>query len=308
VITLQLKNTIYIVDSKQVISDALSLLLSTYDTQVRTFDNNRSFLNDCASSGQIDCCLIIEAQLSADSEFSTLQKLRELGHTMPVIILTDTLTPSIRARALALDVTDILEFPLMNGFLIARLQQLMPSIATLQSGNPRVFVLKDGMQITIRAMEPEDADIEQAFVRSLSPESMYMRFFSMLKQLSPGALDTLTHNEFPAMFAAIATNTHHGLERQIGVARYMNTKVKGVAEFAVVVADEFQMQGIATKLLNEVVTAASIAGLDRLEGSVLKENRGMLNLALSLGFQIRDDPEDHTLVKVYKSLFIGNVD
>jgi FixJ family two-component response regulator/GNAT superfamily N-acetyltransferase len=305
---LLLCNVVYIVDPGKVISEALTLLLATYDTQVRVFDDNQSFIKACSIAGKVNCCLMIEAQLSADSELPTLRELRELGLIMPVIILTDKLTPRIRARALKLGVTDIMELPVMSEFLIRRLRQLMPSIERLDHNNPSSFELHDGTQIVIRVMRPDDADIEDTFVHRLSPESSRMRFLSMLKQLSPSLLDKFTHNEFPETYVVIATTIENDLERQIGVARYMSTEVEGVAEFAIVVADDFQGAGIASKLLSGVVTAASIAGVNRLEGLVLKENRAMLNLALELGFQIQAEPNDLTLLRVHKNLVIRSDD
>jgi FixJ family two-component response regulator len=307
-VKLLLYNVVYIVDPGKVISEALTLLLATYDTQVRVFDDNQSFIKACSFTSQVNCCLMIEAQLSADSELPTLRELRELGLIMPVIILTDKLTPSIRARALKLGATDIMELPIINEYLISRLRQLMPSIECLEHNNSSSLELHDGTQIVIRVMQPDDADIEDAFVRRLSPESSRMRFFSMIKQLSPALLDKFTHIEFPETYAVIATTIENDLERQIGVARYMSTEVEGVAEFAIVVADEFQGLGIASKLLSGVVTAASIAGVNRLEGLVLKENRAMLNLAIDLGFQIHAEPNDLTLLRVHKNLVIRSED
>ena len=66
------------------------------------------------------------------------------------------------------------------------------------------YVLADGTTITIRPIEPDDAEIEQAFVRALSPRARYFRFFGPLKELSPAALTRFTHNDYPARMALIA--------------------------------------------------------------------------------------------------------
>ena len=143
--------------------------------------------------------------------------------------------------------------------------------------------LKDGSRITIRVMRPEDAGIEQDFVRRLSARSKYLRFFSGLKQLSPRMLEKLTNPEYPESYALLAIASDGEQEQEISVARYAPTGSAGVAEFAVVVADEWQGLGVASLLLHGVIAAATVAGIGRLEGLVLRENDRMMKLSQSWG-------------------------
>ena len=61
-------------------------------------------------------------------------------------------------------------------------------------------------------------------------------------------------------------------------------------------------QGIAARLLRDLISAADIAGLARLEGLVLRDNRRMLRFAHALGFGSSVDPADHTVARVVRAL------
>ena len=152
-------------------------------------------------------------------------------------------------------------------------------------------------------IRPNDAEIEHQFVIALSDRSRYLRFFSGLKKLPDHMLKQLIDPKFPISYALIATITTMGVERQIGVARYAPTETQYVAEFAVVVADEWHGYGIASQLMRGIVTAATVAGLNSLEALILRENEPMLKLASKFGFVISEESEsDPNIIKVMKNL------
>ena len=168
---------------------------------------------------------------------------------------------------------------------------------------PRTVTLADGVAFTVRAMRPADAAIEQAFVRSLSPRSKRLRFFANLIELPPKLLYRFTHPRYPDNWALIATVDSDGAEQEIGVARYLAGDNSGAAEFAVTVADQWQGRGIATVLLQALIEVARRAGLQRLEGIVLRENQPMRRLAQKLGFYIdTGGSDDPAIIKVVKDL------
>jgi acetyltransferase len=160
----------------------------------------------------------------------------------------------------------------------------------------------DGTPVTIRPIQPEDREIELAFVQGLSSNSRYLRFFSTVKDLSPQLLDRFTQVDFPDEMAFIATVHTAGAEEEIGVARYAPGNAEIVAEFAVVVADEWQGRGIGRELMRHLFVVAEDAGFERIEGAVLKANSHMLSFCRDLGFAVRGYPDDPQLVLVSKDL------
>jgi len=164
------------------------------------------------------------------------------------------------------------------------------------------WILPDAACITIRPIRPEDAEIEQQFVRGLSPEARYFRFFNPIRELSPEFLARLTQVDYDREMALIATVPAAGKETEIGVARYSINPDGNSCEFAVVVADDWQRKGIGSRLLAELVECIRDKGIKLVEGWVLKQNTGMLQLAKAMGFDLSTSEEDQKLMYVSKRL------
>ena len=114
-------------------------------------------------------------------------------------------------------------------------------------------------------------------------------------------LDRFTHMHYPDNVAIIATVNDKDTEEEIGVARYVKTDDL-TAEFAVAVADAWQGHGVATHLLQKLMTIATQAGVAELVGIVLRDNREMLALARQLGFVLRRDENDASTIRASKRL------
>ncbi|MDO6388018.1 bifunctional acetyl coenzyme A synthetase (ADP forming), alpha domain/GNAT family N-acetyltransferase [Uliginosibacterium sp. 31-12] len=155
--------------------------------------------------------------------------------------------------------------------------------------------LKDGALITIRPIKPEDAEMNQAFVRKLSPETKYFRFMSALRELSPSLLAKLTQIDYDRELAFIATHITEGSEIQIGVCRYTTNPDGFSCEFAIVVDDTYQHSGLGRKLMEVLVTTAWQRGLQTMKGEFLANNERMLRFVERIGFVLRNDPEDKTI-------------
>jgi acetyltransferase len=162
--------------------------------------------------------------------------------------------------------------------------------------------LSDGTPLLIRPIRPDDAEREQAFVRNLSSTARKYRFMSTLRELSPDMLAQFTQIDYGREMALIAVTESGGRTVQHGVARYVINPDDTSCEFAVVVSDELQHQGIGTRLMKALMDAARQHGLKTMEGTVLAENRPMLTLMEELGFSIRRSAEDGELCLVERYL------
>jgi GNAT superfamily N-acetyltransferase len=142
--------------------------------------------------------------------------------------------------------------------------------------------VRDGAPIEIRPIRPDDREALADGIRRLSPESRYRRFFAPLEGLTEGQLDYLTdvdHHDHEALVAV-----EPGTERGIGVARFVRSESDPeVAEFAVAVADDWHSRGVGTALIHRLTQRAREEGVRRFSGSILEENRPMLELAGELG-------------------------
>lgn len=162
--------------------------------------------------------------------------------------------------------------------------------------------LADGTNLVIRPIRPEDAEIEQTFVRNLSEESKYMRFMQALHELTPEMLIRFTQIDYDREMAFIAVTEVDGEELEVGVARYTINPDGESCEFALVVADDWQHRGIGSHLMESLMRAARSKGLKSMIGEVLARNRHMLELGDRLGFKTRPSAVEDEVVEIYKSL------
>jgi acetyltransferase len=162
--------------------------------------------------------------------------------------------------------------------------------------------LPDGTNVTIRPIRPEDAEIEADFVRNLSDEAKYFRFMHALDELTPEMLVRFTQIDYDREMALIATINEGGTEVEHGVVRYVTNPDRTSCEFALVISEEMRGHGIGQRMLKRLMEIALSRGLDTMEGEVLAENRRMLDMVRSMGFQVQSSPDDPGVKFVWKEL------
>lgn len=296
---MELHNTVYVIDPDQDMSRQLAALLGTYEIRVKCFGDVDSFLVAVDDQPLEHSCLLLGLNNSIGSDRDLLHQLRAKHRHLPIIVMVNGAAANAAQQARDAGATDYIEKSLASAYLFHRLAGLVPGANKLPHTEPSVMNLNDGKQVTFRMTHPEDAELQQSFIAALSEKSRYMRFFSGLSKLPAHVLKEFTSPLFPISYAVVAIISEHDKERQIGVARWAPTGTEGVAEFAVVVADDCQGQGIASRLMRVLITAATVGGLQRLEGLILKENKPMLAMVKKLGFQLSHDYNAGPSIELY---------
>ena len=137
--------------------------------------------------------------------------------------------------------------------------------------------LRDGREVEIRALRPDDrADMLEAVGR-ISAQSLYRRFFGAKREFSEQEKAFFLNVDFIEHVALVAVVGEGGRVAIVGGGRYVVVK-PGTAEVAFAVVDEFQGQGVGTLLMRHLVTLARDAGLKELVAEVLAENAAMLKV------------------------------
>jgi acetyltransferase len=158
------------------------------------------------------------------------------------------------------------------------------------------YQTSDGKVVTIRPIKPEDADMEQEFVKRLTPETKYYRFMNTIRELSQSQLTRLTQIDYDREMAFVATigseESVGGEPLEVGVARYATNPDGESCEFAIVVADDWQGKGLARRLMGVIIDAARASGLKYMNGDFLAENSRMIAFVQSLGFVLSAHPDD----------------
>ena len=162
--------------------------------------------------------------------------------------------------------------------------------------------------MTIRPIRPEDADMEQEFVKNMSDESRYYRFMDTLRELTQTMLVRFTQIDYDREMALVATvvdegdDAKEGRDKQIGVARYVVNPDGESVEFALAVGDDWQKCGVGRKLMTALIECARQKGYRAVVGDVLSTNAKMFRLMTSLGFTIHPHPDDTAVKRVVRPL------
>lgn len=157
------------------------------------------------------------------------------------------------------------------------------------------FMTQTHMPVTIRPIRPEDEPLMDAFNRTLSPTSIYLRYFHSVSPLHLTAheqLARLCFIDYDREMILVAERQHDTGAREI-LALGQLTRLHGnnEAEFAILVSDQHQRTGLGKALLRCLLDFARDEKIERVIAEILPENEGMKRVSLSLGFKLQWDRE-----------------
>jgi acetyltransferase len=163
--------------------------------------------------------------------------------------------------------------------------------------------LAGGDEVLLRPIQPDDAEMLQALVKGLTPESRYLRFASAITELPAPLLARLTLIDYDREMALVAVATAaDGAERIVGVSRIITNPDQASCEFSLLVADDFAGRGLGSRLMESIIEVAREKGLAEIDGLVLAQNTGMLRLMKNLGFTVKPFAEDPDFRLVSRAL------
>ncbi|MBS1706410.1 MAG: GNAT family N-acetyltransferase [Armatimonadetes bacterium] len=157
---------------------------------------------------------------------------------------------------------------------------------------PRWIETRSGQEILIRPIRPTDDQLLRKHFYSLSPEAVRRRFNRMVKSLDNRTIAHLVNVDFHRHVGLVATQKHEEAEFLIATGRYFLDEGSNLAEVAFAVLDEWQGQGIATKLLSELIAIAKRAKIRGLVGYISPDNLSMVHVMQKTGFPTEERLED----------------
>jgi RimJ/RimL family protein N-acetyltransferase len=161
---------------------------------------------------------------------------------------------------------------------------------------------RDGSPVTVRFVEPRDAEELQNYFRSLSTRSRYNRFLGAMSELPDHLLDHFIHVGERDEFSVVAAMKADGFETVVGEARYAFHADTESLELGLSIDDRWQGQGIGAALLRNLECRAAAFGAERLFGDTLRSNDAMIGLARKSGFTFSPNPDDWKLVRFEKHI------
>jgi GNAT superfamily N-acetyltransferase len=169
------------------------------------------------------------------------------------------------------------------------------------------WTAKNGCQLLLRPVCPSDVAKSRSFVRGLSYGSRYFRFgrgdFQFAESELQGLCDPDPHG--CTGFIVLAQTGVQPVE--IAAARYCIEPDDLNCEFAVVVTDAWQGNGVGRRLMDALIRHARERGLNTMYGQILATNTRMLEFSERLGFGIESSAHGAVVRVVRKSLLGGAV-
>jgi len=153
------------------------------------------------------------------------------------------------------------------------------------------LTLKDGRQVLVRPIRPEDGPAHRAFVARLTPEDLRFRFLGVTREVPPSEMARLTQIDYDREMAFIATAPNeHGVEETLAVVRTVSDPDNVRADFAVMVRSDLKGRGLGTALMKKMIAYCRSRGIKAIVGQVLADNQAMLRLTRQLGFTVTPLP------------------
>jgi acetyltransferase len=167
------------------------------------------------------------------------------------------------------------------------------------------WTLKNGSEVAIRPIRPEDEPSMVLFHESLSEQTVYFRYLHMMGLSQRTAHERLTRVCFidyaREMALVVEQRSGAGPSAIVAVGRLVKIHGTNDAEFAIVIADAWQRQGLGTELLRRLVQIGRDEKVTHIVASIDHDNQAMQRVSKNLGFTLRYDQHER-LVKVQLDL------
>ena len=161
------------------------------------------------------------------------------------------------------------------------------------------WTMKDGNDVIIRPIRPEDEPLLIKFHEKLSERSVYLRYFQPMKLTQRTSHERLTRIcfiDYNREMALVAERKNEAGEPELlAVGRLSKIHGRDEGELAAVAIDEAQHKGLGTELYTRLIEVAREAKIKKLVSVMLPENREMRALCVRLGFKMHSSLEDNMI-------------
>jgi acetyltransferase len=150
------------------------------------------------------------------------------------------------------------------------------------------FEMKNAQTVEIRPIKPEDEPMEAEMFKTFSQETQKHRFFKEIKHISHELLQRYTQIDYDREMALVAFVGEGDKKKMIGVVRLISHPYDRSAEFAIVVGDPWQNQGLGGKFTDHILEIAKHRGVDKVYAKFMPDNQPMLKIFKDRKFDISE--------------------
>jgi acetyltransferase len=157
------------------------------------------------------------------------------------------------------------------------------------------WTMKNGVAINIRPIRPEDEPLMVKFHEVLSEHSIYMRYFRALnlgQRVAHERLTRICFIDYDREMALVAVRRYEDGRREIiGAGRLSKEHLHNEAEFALIISDAYQGEGLGSELLRRLIQWGEDEKLERIVAYMLPQNSAMRAICKQLGFSLRPEED-----------------
>lgn len=153
--------------------------------------------------------------------------------------------------------------------------------------------LRDGTQVLIRPVRPEDEPLYPPFLEQVTAEDLRLRFFAPVKDFGHAFIARFTQIDYARAMAFVGIES--GTGAMLGVGRLHLLSNEDSAEFAVLVRSDLKGKGFGWLLMQTLIEYARDEGIREIRGEVLAENTTMLRMCAELGFSVTESPHESSV-------------
>jgi acetyltransferase len=207
-----------------------------------------------------------------------------------------------REEGFALDANILLEADVLEGFVPVKGDFCPPHLSICPYPDQFIDIvkMKHGGSTVIRPIRPEDEPMMQEMLRTSSEQTLTMRFFRKIADMTHDQLTRYCHVDYDREMSFVAIALDERREKIIGEARMSKLPDQENAEMAVIIGDQWQGQGIGKALCLHCLKVAKELGITKMWMEILQMNSRMIANGEKLGFRKVSSDEDS--VRVVKEL------
>jgi acetyltransferase len=162
------------------------------------------------------------------------------------------------------------------------------------------WTMRDGTEVTIRPIRPEDEPAMVSFHETLSERTVYLRYFHLMnleQRTQHERLTRICFIDYDREMALVAErhNPATGESEIFGVGRMMKLHGTNEAEVAVVVSDKWHGRGLGKELLSRLLIVGKDEKLTKLTADILPDNREVMRICEKLGFSLKHSLDDEVV-------------
>ncbi|HWX51079.1 MAG TPA: bifunctional acetate--CoA ligase family protein/GNAT family N-acetyltransferase [Roseomonas sp.] len=164
------------------------------------------------------------------------------------------------------------------------------------------LTIRDGTQIFVRPIRPEDGSAVQTLFSKLRPEDIRLRFFAPMRILPTSLAARLTQIDYDREMALAALEDPLSPNGILAMAHIACDPDNELAEFAVLVRSDMKGRGLGYGLMSCIIDHARRRGVHKIFGEILRENQVMLKMCGELGFTVQSEGDEYNVLRATLNL------